>query len=30
MLIGTINAWNRFAIGLRAAHPKEAARVAAA
>lgn len=30
MLIGTINAWNRFAIGLRAAHPKETARVAAA
>lgn len=30
MLIGTINVWNRFAIGLRAAHPKETARVAAA
>ena len=30
MLIGAINAWNRFAIGMRAAHPKEAARVAAA
>lgn len=29
LLIGTINAWNRLAIGLRMAHPKEGGRAAA-
>ena len=29
MLIGTINAWNRLAIGFRMAHPKEGGRAAA-
>lgn len=29
LAIGTINAWNRLAIGLRLAHPADAARVAA-
>lgn len=28
-LIGSINLWNRFAVGLRAEHPKNAQRVAA-
>ncbi|HEY0233761.1 MAG TPA: carboxymuconolactone decarboxylase family protein [Afipia sp.] len=29
LLIGTINAWNRFAVGLRMAHPVEKAHAAA-
>ena len=29
LAIGLINAWNRLAIGLRLAHPADAARVAA-
>jgi len=29
LLIGTINAWNRFAVGLRMAHPKGQSRAAA-